>query len=178
MQPESPSGCSTLSLLPVPVRRVVVKIYLKQLLNTPSNTARIVLVDDHPEVLRQTRELLEPQFEVVETLANGSQVEAAVARTHPDLLLLDITLPLVNGIEIATRLVRAGIAPRIVFLTVHEDVDYARAAMAAGAQGYVVKSRLASDLIPALHAALLGQKFVSPVPALSQAGGDLPGPSP
>ncbi|HXJ75553.1 MAG TPA: response regulator, partial [Candidatus Dormibacteraeota bacterium] len=117
-------------------------------MNTPSNTARIVLVDDHPEVLRQTRELLEPQFEVVETLANGSQVEAAVARTRPDLLLLDITLPLVNGIEIATRLVRAGIAPRIVFLTVHEDVDYARAAMAAGAHGYVVNSRLASDLIP------------------------------
>src|SRR6185436_8995971 len=112
----------------------------------PPKPASIVLVDDHPAILRQTQQLLEPHFEIMRTIPHGSEVESVVARLQPDLVLLDITLPGINGIEIATRLACYIKAPKIVFLTVHEDGDYSRAALATGAFGYVVKSRLVSDL--------------------------------
>jgi DNA-binding NarL/FixJ family response regulator len=96
----------------------------------------------------------------------GATLQRAIEIQHPDLVVLDITLPGVSGIELARDLTATAAGPKIVFLTVHDDPDYAREALAAGALGYVVKSRLASDLIPALHAALDGRRFVSPCPAL------------
>jgi DNA-binding NarL/FixJ family response regulator len=143
----------------------------------PPKSASIVLVDDHPAMLRQTLQLLEPHFEIMRTVPHGSEVESVVARLQPDLVLLDITLPGSNGIEIATRLACYSRPPKIVFLTVHEDGDYSRAALATGAFGYVVKSRLVSDLIPALEAALLGKRFISPIPALAATESDPPNPS-
>ena len=123
---------------------------------------KILLVDDHPAVLRQTIDLLPQDYEVVEALESGSGLKAAVARHEPDLLVLDITLPGLNGIELASRLRQSGCSTKIVFLTAHCDKDYAREAFAAGGNGYVVKARLASDLVPALEAVLAGQRFVSP----------------
>lgn len=124
--------------------------------------AKILLVDDHPAVLQQTIRLLPETCEVVETLESGTGLPAAVARHEPDLIVLDITLPGESGIELAAGLRRSGCATRILFLTVHCDADYAREAFAAGADGFVVKARLASDLVPALRAVLAGQRFVSP----------------
>ena len=103
---------------------------------------------------------------MVDALLDGRSLQRAVELRHPDLVVLDITLPGLSGIELARNLAAATAAPKIVFLTVHDDPDYAREALAAGALGYVVKSRLASDLIPALHAALDGRRFVSPCAAL------------
>jgi DNA-binding NarL/FixJ family response regulator len=123
-------------------------------------------VDDHPAVLRQVTQLLSGAFQVVDALLDGRTLQRAVEIQHPDLVVLDITLPGVSGIELARDLTATAAGPKIVFLTVHDDPDYAREALAAGALGYVVKSRLASDLIPALHAALDGRRFVSPCPAL------------
>jgi len=133
----------------------------------PPKPARVVLVDDHPDLLRQTCLLLEGEFEIVQTLHDGSRLAAVVAQFQPDLILLDIALPGINGIELATRLLADGCAAKIVFLTVHEDPDYARAAFAAGGVGYVIKSRLASDLLRALEAVLDGRTFISPTAGLS-----------
>jgi len=122
----------------------------------------VLLVDDHPAVLRQTMELLAGEFRVAAALHDGAQLDAAVAEHRPDLIVLDITLPGASGIDLARRLTASRCTAKIVFLTVHADADYVRAAFDAGASGYVIKSRLASDLLPALHAALEGRRFVSP----------------
>lgn len=127
-----------------------------------ASLAKILLVDDHPAVLQQTMRLLPETYEVVETLESGAGLKAAVARHEPDLIVLDITLPGQSGIELAAGLRRGGCSTKIVFLTVHCDADYAREAFAAGANGFVVKARLASDLVPALRAVLAGQRFLSP----------------
>ena len=124
---------------------------------------RLLVVDDNARVRQQVLRLLPDGFEVVGSLADGSELSAAIETHHPDLVLLDITLPGQNGIALATRLKAAGFRAGIVFLTVHEDPDYAAAAMAAGARGYVVKSRMTSDLAPALLAAMEGRRFISAI---------------
>lgn len=128
--------------------------------------ARLVIVDDNPAVLRQIAQLLPPEFEIVDTLEDGSELRAVIDAHHPDLIVLDITLPGQSGITLATQLTRHQCAAGIVFLTVHSDADYVRAALAAGARGYVVKMRMSLDLVPALHAVLEGKRFVSPLPEL------------
>jgi len=128
---------------------------------------RVILVDDHPAVLRQTMQLLPDRFEIIETSQDGADLQAAVSELQPDILVLDITLPLFSGVELARRLRAAGHQTKIVFLTVHADPDYAWEAFEVGALGYVIKPRLASDLVPALEAVLAGQRFVSPCPELA-----------
>jgi len=132
--------------------------------------SRVLLVDDHPEVLRQVAQLLSGEFEVADTLLDGRNLEETVEARQPELVVLDITLPGASGIELARNLAAMPAPPKIVFLTVHADPDYAREALSTGALGYVVKSRLASDLIPALHAALEGRRFISPGQGLEDLG--------
>ncbi len=124
--------------------------------------ARVLLADDHHDFLAATARLLEPEFDVVETVDNGQALVEGAPRLDPDLLVVDIAMPILNGIEAARQLTASGTRAKIVFLTVHDDEDYVRAAQAAGALGYVIKSRLASDLAPALREALEGRTFVSP----------------
>ena len=92
----------------------------------------------------------------------GAAALEEAARINPDLIILDITMSRIDGIETARHLRASGSRAKIVFLTVHADPDYVREGLAAGATGYVVKSRLASDLVPALREALAGRSFVSP----------------
>ncbi|MFN0066531.1 MAG: response regulator transcription factor [Limisphaerales bacterium] len=129
---------------------------------------RVLLVDDHPAVLRQVAALLANEFLVVGALSDGQGLQRSIAADHPDLVVLDITLPGTSGIDLARDLACTANPPRVVLLTVHADPDYVRAAFAAGALGYVVKTRLACDLIPALHAVLGGKSFISPVPSLEE----------
>ena len=124
--------------------------------------ARVLLADDHRDFLAATARLLEPEFDIVDTVGDGQSLVETVPRHDPDLIVIDITMPVVNGIEAARQLTASGARAKIVFLTVHADEDYVREAQAAGGLGYVVKSRLASDLAPALRAALAGREFVSP----------------
>ncbi len=130
----------------------------------------VLLADDHEEVLAIVSRLLEPEFEVVKTVANGEAAIHEAANLGPDIMVLDISMPVLGGIEAARQLKAAGSRTKIVFLTVHQDPDYVRVALAAGALGYVVKYRLASDLLPALREALAGRSFVSPSISLEQAG--------
>jgi len=128
---------------------------------------RVVLVDDNPAVLRQVAQLLPEEFEIVDMLESGATLSAAIEEHYPALVILDITLPGQSGLALAAQLMRSGCPARVVFLTVHSDPDYVRAAFDAGAYGYVVKTRLSLDLVSAMHAALEGQRFVSPIPELS-----------
>ena len=128
---------------------------------------RVLLVDDNPAILQQVAQLLTGEFEVVDLLDSGDGVLDAVAGHRPDVVILDVTLPRTTGFELASQIVSAGLSPKIMFLTVHNDPDYVRAAFAAGASGYVVKMRMAVDLIPALKVVLGGATFVSPDPGLS-----------
>jgi DNA-binding NarL/FixJ family response regulator len=123
----------------------------------------IVLADDHPEFLAAVVRHLEPHFDIVRTVGNGQMLLDAAARLAPDVIVLDISMPVMNGIEAARRLKAAGSPAKIVFLTVHADQDYVRAALGSGALGYVLKSELASDLLPCLREALLDHSYVSPL---------------
>lgn len=115
--------------------------------------------------------MLEPDFDVVGTINDGTALLEAASRMKPDVCLMDISLPGMSGIEAATRLKEGGSEAKLVFLTVHEDPDYVRAAIVAGASGYVVKSRMASDLELAIREAVAGRFFVSPsVPYVTQNG--------
>jgi DNA-binding NarL/FixJ family response regulator len=119
------------------------------------------VADDHAAVIEQIVRELEPEFRIVGSVADGQAAVKAVARLAPDVLVLDISMPVMSGLEAARAITAAGSQTRIVFLTVHEDSDFARAALAAGGLGYVVKSRLTTELLPAVREALAGRRFVS-----------------
>jgi DNA-binding NarL/FixJ family response regulator len=124
--------------------------------------ARILLADDHKEIRDRAVRLLEPEFQVVGAVADGSALLRASEQMKPDVCVIDISMPLVNGIEAANQLRESGSEARIVFLTVNEDPDFVRAALRTGALGYVVKSRMATDLCAAINGAIGGHLFVSP----------------
>jgi DNA-binding NarL/FixJ family response regulator len=123
---------------------------------------RILIADDHAATLAQTAHLVGESHEVVATVTNGLALLDAAARLDPDLIILDISMPALDGLEAARRLKAAGCRSRIVFLTVHEDADYAAEAQTLGADAYVVKSRVASDLLLAISEALASRWFLSP----------------
>ena len=127
---------------------------------------QIVLADDHPALLAEAALILQQDYEVVGTAANGLELVDCVERLTPDLIVLDVSMPCLDGFGAIRRLKLAGNRVKIVFLTVWEDTDYAREAMALGADAYVVKSRMATDLIPAIAGALAEHRFVSPTLAL------------
>lgn len=123
--------------------------------------ATVVLADDHEDFLALERRLLEPEFEVVQSVRDGRAAVEAAAELEPDILVLDLSMPVLDGIAVARSLRASGSRARVIILTVHRDPDYASEALAAGALGYVVKCRLASDLLPALRDALAGRSFLS-----------------
>ena len=124
--------------------------------------ARILLADDHKEIRDRAVRLLEPEFEVVGAVADGNALVRASAQLKPDVCVIDISMPGLSGIEAAIKLRENGSEARIVFLTVNEDSDFVRAALGTGALGYVVKSRMATDLCGAVNGAISGRLFVSP----------------
>jgi DNA-binding NarL/FixJ family response regulator len=121
-----------------------------------------LLADDHPGALAQAARLLSREHDVVGMLTNGVELLQAVPRTDPDVIILDISMPGLDGFEAARRLKAADCRSKIVFLTVCEDADFVREAMELGADGYVVKSRLATDLLTAVFEVLEEHKYVSP----------------
>jgi DNA-binding NarL/FixJ family response regulator len=125
--------------------------------------ARILLADDHPAVCDLVAALLKQEFEIVGTVANGRDLLDEASRLQPDVVVTDISMPLLDGIVAATQLRASSPAAKVVFLTIHDRPEFVRAALAAGALGYVTKRRLATDLIPAINEALAGRRFISPV---------------
>lgn len=117
-------------------------------------------------IFQPVARVLSSGFQVVEMLSDGANLRSALGYARPDVIVLDIELPGLSGIDLARQLTLEKCRIPVVFLTVHADADYARAALDAGGLGYVVKLRLGTDLVPALRAALAGQRFISPCPEL------------
>jgi CheY-like chemotaxis protein len=122
---------------------------------------RILLADDHPNFPEMEERLLVPEFEVIGKVRNGQALFEDAIRLKPDVIVTDISMPILNGIEAVDRLKEAGCKSRVLFLTVHSDADFVRRCLSAGAFGYIVKSRIASELVPAIREALEGNVFVS-----------------
>ena len=122
---------------------------------------RILLADDNAAVLTLVTNVLEKDYDIVAAVKEGETVVEQCLRLKPDVAVLDISMGDVNGIELARELRDSGCTSRVVFLTVHEDYDFVNAAIGAGALAYVVKSRLSTDLIPAVKAVLADKFFVS-----------------
>jgi DNA-binding NarL/FixJ family response regulator len=123
---------------------------------------RILLVDDEQEFLRTVALQLGVEFEVVGTSTDGARAVALTWKLSPDVVVMDISMPVTNGIEAARCLRELGSRSRVVFLTVNADRDFVDAALSAGGLGYVLKTRLLTDLIPAIWSALRGTLFISP----------------
>jgi DNA-binding NarL/FixJ family response regulator len=119
---------------------------------------RVLLADDHEEMLDRVARLVAIECNVVGTATDGQQALDAAMELKPDVLVLDISMPVMNGIETARRLKEAGSETRIVFLTVHDDPDFVREALEVGALGYVIKQRIASDLVAAIKKAQAGRQ--------------------
>ena len=123
---------------------------------------RVLLADDHQEMLETLVGILEDEFQIVGTAENGMRMLELAANLTPDIVVLDISMPEVNGIEAAWRLRKEGSWAKVVFLTAHNDADLVEAAMSVGALGYVLKSHLATDLVSAIWQASVGKTFISP----------------
>ncbi len=124
----------------------------------------VLLADDNSAVLGHLSTMLEREtnYQVVAVISDGALVVREYLRLRPDVILLDISLGGLSGIDIARQLRDSRCNAKIVFVTVHEDQDYVNAAMGAGGSAYVVKSRLNLDLFSALQAVLANKLFVSP----------------
>jgi DNA-binding NarL/FixJ family response regulator len=123
---------------------------------------RVLLADDHNVVLERVLSLLQQDFQVVGTVGNGRQLVSEALRLQPDVIVLDISMPVLTGIEAAHELREAGSKAKLVFLTVHDEPGFVDACLAEGGLGYVTKSRLRRDLIPAITEALSDRSFISP----------------
>ncbi len=124
---------------------------------------RVLLADDHEAILEQVRLQLGEDFDIVGSVGNGRDAVDAVLRLQPDVLVTDISMPVLDGLQAARRLRSSNCGTKIVFLTIHTDPDFVAAALSTGAFGYVTKPRLSTDLIPAIQQALEGHVFVSRV---------------
>ena len=126
-----------------------------------STRPRVLLADDDEPMRARAAQVLVVDYDVVGSVADGQSTLDAASVLHPDVVVLDISMPHMSGLAVASRLRVGGSRAAIVFLTVHDDEEFVRAARAVGAMGYVVKPRLASDLAVAVRDALAGIPFVS-----------------
>jgi DNA-binding NarL/FixJ family response regulator len=128
-----------------------------------AHSLKVLLVEDHALARKTFCEMLRDELGVdtVSEAANGLEGVSAAQELQPDITLLDVTMPALGGIEAAVRIRQVAPKTRIVFLSQHDSYRLAQAALATGAQGYVVKSAAAIDLPRAIHAVLAGERFVS-----------------
>lgn len=124
----------------------------------------ILLADDNCSVLAHVSKMLQKQkdYKVVAAVSNGATIVGECLQLKPSVIILDISMGELSGIDVARELRDSGCTAKIIFLTVHEDSDYMNAAMGAGGSAYVVKSRISLDLFSAIHAVLSNKLFVSP----------------
>lgn len=122
--------------------------------------ARVLLADDHADVAAELRTILETEFEVVAVVGDGFALLAAACLHEPDVIVSDIAMPGMDGLEATARILRTVPQTRVVLVTSHQEAGIQRRAFAAGALGYVTKFNASDDLLPAVHAAVRGERFV------------------
>jgi len=128
----------------------------------PAVRARVLLADDHRLVAEALQSLLAEEFELVGIVEDGLAMVKAARELRPDVIVADISMPSLNGIEALERLKVHDPRVRVVFLTMHRDAAYARRALAAGASGFVLKHSASAELVLAVRAALEGRTFIAP----------------
>ena len=123
--------------------------------------ARVLLADDHAEIRQQLQLLLEPVFEVIACVDDGYALLTAAETLTPDVIVTDIAMPNLGGIAAASELLRKNPDARIVFVTIYNSAALVQQTLAAGAFGYVLKLTAGDDLVPAIHAALRREQYIS-----------------
>jgi DNA-binding NarL/FixJ family response regulator len=126
------------------------------------NRPRVLLADDHRMVAEGLKSLFSDNFELVGTVEDGHALLAAAKKLRPDVIVADITMPHLNGIDALARLKKIDPNVKVVFLTMHQNAAYARRALDAGAAGFVVKHSAPAELLMAIQAALKGATFITP----------------
>jgi DNA-binding NarL/FixJ family response regulator len=124
---------------------------------------RLLLADDHTLLLEGIRMLLAPEFDLVGSVVDGQALLIAAKALKPDVILLDISMPRLNGIDAARQLKKMLPSTRLIFLTMHAGEDYVTEAFRAGAMGYILKRAAASELLTAIHTVLKGNHYISPL---------------
>lgn len=127
-----------------------------------SNEIRVLIVDDDDEMRSTVTDLLEGKVHVIGAAENGQRAIELTARLCPDIVVLDICMPVLDGIAAAVQLREGGYRAKVVFLSMQDDPDFIEAALTTGALGYVLKCSVRTDLTPAILLALDGKRFVSP----------------
>jgi len=126
---------------------------------------RILLADDHKIVIEGLKNLLRDEFEIVGSVEDGRALVEKASKLYPDVIVADISMPQLNGIEAARQIKKIDKNIKIVFLTMHPDATYAANAFEAGASGFVLKHSASAELIRAIHEAIKGRTYVTPLVA-------------
>jgi DNA-binding NarL/FixJ family response regulator len=121
----------------------------------------VLLADDHKIVLEGLKELLADEFDVVGTVEDGRALLEQAQALRPDVIVVDVGMPLLNGIDAARQIKKSGLNVKLVFLTMHQDAMYAKGALDAGASGFVLKHSASSELTKAIQEALRGNTYIS-----------------
>jgi len=129
---------------------------------SPAHPPRVLLADDHLMVAEALKSLLTPEFDLVGVVEDGRALIEAAATLRPDVIVADVTMPHLNGIDALIHLRQSGDRTPVVFLTMHRDVSFARRALDAGAAGFVLKHSASAELVTAIRAALQGKTYLTP----------------
>ncbi|MBO0800194.1 MAG: response regulator transcription factor [Blastocatellia bacterium] len=125
------------------------------------NPISILIADDHTMILEALKHMLEPEFEVVGTVTDGRALLTAAARLKPDVILLDISMPLLNGLDAGRRIKKLMPAVKLIYLTMDQDPNVAAEAFHVGASGYLLKNSAASELLHAIHEGVKGRFYLT-----------------
>ena len=129
---------------------------------TSPKKLRLLLADNHTDMLRQITELLAGEFEVVGAVTDGAALLATATELKPDVVVTDMVMPKVNGLEAGRKLLAQRLCKAVVVLTLYDDPELARSALQGGIRGYVLKDDAGQDLIPAIRSVIEGRTFLSP----------------
>jgi DNA-binding NarL/FixJ family response regulator len=128
-----------------------------------SDTCRVLLADDHVLVAEGIQKLLEPEFELVGIVADGRSLVAAASKLQPDIAVVDISLPLLNGLDASQQVKKTNPNIKIIVLTMHSEPNFVTQAFRVGVSGYVLKQSVGSELVQAIREVMKGRTFVSPM---------------
>ena len=127
------------------------------------STCRVLLADDHVLVAEGIQKLLEPEFELVGSVADGRSLVNAASKLQPDIAVIDISLPLLNGLDASRHIKKANPRIKIIILTMHSESNFVTEAFRIGVSGYVLKQTVASELVQAIREVIKGRTYVSPM---------------